>query len=549
MEKLNFSKNFIQAFLTFLPLLTFIQTSKNVIILPLYDASIDEPNQFSPDSIYKYYSKSNVCTSIRFGKPGLDLQVILEEQRHGFYINDQGCHDNFFSSEYSPEKSSTFYSDGNLNMQYINEEATNVLEAEETITLFKPLEEYFYSSTTLDERTSGKYQKPVSLPHFQFLYIPNSEEIEKINEKKTNKKNDTESSENVNEKEEKKDEKKNNNSEYGDPYTPTYDEYGNLVFGNDKKDDDGFINPFDDYNNNDVFDNDNIVVQNSHLCGHLGLSSPSYNNPSYMTALSKNFINQLKDENVIDNYYWYVRFNKDLSGEFIIGAAPHEIKPNNYLEEDLNTANAKYINEFYYWEISFNSIYYTNGKNKEIKSKTEKSGLISFDYNFIIADNEYYNNIYKDYFEEYINKNICKNHTVKESYNKYNVIYCDEKKFPEAYMKKFPELNLKSPDFNYVFKLDYKDVFMTRKNQVIFKVIFPSINTQSTWTLGKLFLAKYQFVFNHDSKSFGFYTTFIPEVIEGDHEKGKMPVKAEKEENKLKPSNRKRNKEKKNKGI
>ena len=532
MKKLNFSKNHLLTILIFLPLLTISKTAK-VIILPLYDTSPNEPIQFKPDSIYNYYSKSNICTVIKFGKPGYDLQIIIEEQKYGFYIDNQGCTESIFSSDYSPKKSSTFYSDEIINTQYINDEMTKVLLAQEIIKLFQPQDEYFNSSTTLKERKNGKYQKSLFVSNFSFLYVPTSEEIQNIKDKKKNKKNDTKIPEKVIEEEE------NENSEYGDPYTPTYDEYGNLVFGDDKKKEDEFVNPFEN-SDESVFDNNNILSESSHLCGHLGLLSPASANSNYMNSLNKNFVKQLKEKKIVDGYYWYVRFNKDHSGEFVIGAAPHEIKPNNYFEDDLNTANAKYINDFYYWEISFSSIYYTNNKNEEIKSKTEKSGIISFNHNFIIADYEYYQNIRKDYFEEYINKTICKTYQVNESYSKFTEIYCDEKKFKESDMKKFPELILKSPSFNFEFKIDYKDVFMKTKNQVIFKILFTGKNEQTYWTLGKLFLTKYQFVFNHDSKTFGFYTTFIPETIEGDHEKGKYPSKNEKQENKLKPSNRKR---------
>ena len=522
MKNKNLPENLFFTFFVFLSLFTILETAK-VILLPLYDLSPNEPLQITPKSIYDSYSKSDACTFIKFGKPILDLQVIFEEQKFGFYISDQGCYKSI-PSEYSPTKSSTFYSDQNITIQYINNEKTKVLSAEETITLFQPLEEYFYSSTSLEERTNGKYQKPIKISNFDFLYLPNSEEIKEIKEKKNNNEN-------------------KNNTQNGKSYIPYDDYYGNLVFGNDSKNNDGFLDPFSDTDGT-IFDNDKVQIENNNLCGHLGLLSPAVNN-NYESSLSKSFIKQLKEKNIIDSYNWYVRFNKDYSGEFFIGAAPHEIKPNNYLEENLNIANAKFINDYYYWEISFSSVYYTNNKNKEVKSNTEKTGLISFNYNFIIADNEYYENIYKDYFEEYIKKTICQADQIKDSKNKYILIYCDEKKFSEAYMEKFPEINLKSPGFNFIFKIDYKDVFMKARSQIIFKILFSLKKENSNWTLGKLFLTKYQFVFNHDSKTFGFYTTFIPETIKGDHGKGENPIKNEKEQNKLKPSNRIRNRERK----
>ena len=57
-----------------------------------------------------------------------------------------------------------------------------------------------------------------------------------------------------------------------------------------------------------------------------------------------NFIQQLKNKKIIDNYNWFIRYNKDKTGELIIGAAPHEVRPENYLEEDLFMTHAKLIN-------------------------------------------------------------------------------------------------------------------------------------------------------------------------------------------------------------
>ena len=80
------------------------------------------------------------------------------------------------------------------------------------------------------------------------------------------------------------------------------------------------------------------------------------------------------------------------------------------------------------------------------------------------------------------------------------MIYCN---FTENELNKFPSLLLKSVELNYVFNLDYNDLFHKTRNVYIFKVIQGMDN--NVWKLGKVFLEKYQFVFNYDSKMFGFY--------------------------------------------
>lgn len=60
----------------------------------------------------------------------------------------------------------------------------------------------------------------------------------------------------------------------------------------------------------------------------------------------ENFIIELKNANLIDNYYWYFNFDeisplkKDLKGNLIIGGLPHEIFPNKYSIDDFIYTNS-----------------------------------------------------------------------------------------------------------------------------------------------------------------------------------------------------------------
>ena len=68
-----------------------------------------------------------------------------------------------------------------------------------------------------------------------------------------------------------------------------------------------------------------------------------------MTNFKLNFIQQLKNKKIINNYNWYIRFNKDKTGELVIGAAPHEVKPENYLEINLSMTQDKLVNDVMYF--------------------------------------------------------------------------------------------------------------------------------------------------------------------------------------------------------
>ena len=247
-------------------------------------------------------------------------------------------------------------------------------------------------------------------------------------------------------------------------------------------------------------------------CGHLGLLPPGMNTGLSNSKLS--FIQQLKNKGIIDNYNWYIRFNKDKTGELVIGAAPHDIKPDNYLESDLYMTHAKLINDVFFWEIKFSAIYLNDIIANVQYNIKPSNGLIAINENFIYSTKEYFNNITTIYFEQYFNNKKCKIETIQKSYDKYFVIYCHQN-FTLEDLQKFPILSLQSNDLNFIFQFDFNDLFLKTKNKYIFKIIYCNTNN-GYWKLGKIFLEKYQFVFNYDSKMFGFYQKFIPENIEGD---------------------------------
>ena len=106
-------------------------------------------------------------------------------------------------------------------------------------------------------------------------------------------------------------------------------------------------------------------------------------------------------------------------------------------------------------------------------------------------------------------------------------------------MEKFPVLCFQCSDLNFIFNFDQNDLFLKPKEKFIFKIYSKDY---SYWKLGKIFSEKYQFMFNYDSKMFGFYQKYTPEIIEGDKIIDFDVIKNKKEKNndKLPPSNRKK---------
>ena len=85
---------------------------------------------------------------------------------------------------------------------------------------------------------------------------------------------------------------------------------------------------------------------------------------------------------------------------------------------------------------------------------------------------------------------------------------CDKKKVSK-YIKDFPSLYFVHLDYEYIFTMTYKDLFLDINNYYYFMIIFPNNQTgksiQENWFVGLPFLKKYQFILNFDYKSIGFY--------------------------------------------
>ena len=166
--------------------------------------------------------------------------------------------------------------------------------------------------------------------------------------------------------------------------------------------------------------------------------------------------------------------------------------------------------------------FYAKDNEKIIVNKNNNKLLLSYNFNFIIGSNEYKKLIHQNYFSKLIDENICE--VEKSNITKYNHInyfintdgdyfmfICKKEKM-QNYIKDFPTLFFSHIKYEYIFELTYNDLFKEINDYYYFMIIFPNINSydynaneKEEWHLGIPFLRKYQFVFNYDYKSIGFY--------------------------------------------
>ena len=234
------------------------------------------------------------------------------------------------------------------------------------------------------------------------------------------------------------------------------------------------------------------------------------------------FIYQLKEKKIINNYYWYIFFDKgdnkngkflynadklfNASGILILGDSPSDVQPNKFHKSQFLTSYSYAKDLVNTWAIEFNSIYHYNKNNKTVKDTYYKVHIDINNY-LIQAPNSYYYHIKINFFNEYLSKGICHIYTG----NGFEAIYCDKSENFTIYnLQKFPILYLQNNELQYIFEFNYEDLFVEIDDKIWFLIIFPIYYEIEEWFFGIIFLRKYNLIFNQDSKTISFYNPNLP---------------------------------------
>ena len=238
------------------------------------------------------------------------------------------------------------------------------------------------------------------------------------------------------------------------------------------------------------------------------------------------FFQSLKNAGFINSYTWTLKFFDNISlidtiiynknqdniiGEFIFGDEPHNYEEDKYkynITEYYKVTPISSAHGSIYWDIEFNNIYYIkkeNINNENIISKIfvqgNKKAQIMPEIGFIIVPDEFFTSIKNNFFKEYLDQNICRQNRINIHFNNY--IECN---YNSSFkVSSFPTITFEHKGFETTFNLTYKDLFIVDKinNRYIF-LIFNKEHF-SNYVLGINFLRKFQFVFNGDFKTIGYY--------------------------------------------
>ena len=232
---------------------------------------------------------------------------------------------------------------------------------------------------------------------------------------------------------------------------------------------------------------------------------------SFYLTEEVNFIKIVKKNNYINKYDFSLYFTSDNEGVLIIGEEPHNYLPNIYNENNLRKVNVLSDGFGYYsWKIEFTQIYFYSDDDIKNKIKENKNGIFVIENNYIIGSKYYQKLIEEKFFKKYLDNNIC--YYEKMAKERQQILICDKKESFE--INSFPTLYFYHRIFNYTFELTKENLFLEKNNKYIFLIFFSEFEN-NYFTLGKIFLRKYLFIFNSDSKTIGFYNShFENEFIE-----------------------------------
>ena len=225
--------------------------------------------------------------------------------------------------------------------------------------------------------------------------------------------------------------------------------------------------------------------------GILGLNQ-YYNHDYYKNY---NIICQLKEKKSINSYSFFIEYKNDNEGKLIIGAKPHEIYKKKFDIEYFNIF--KNVNIEGGYSIKFHKIYFNNNS-----IFNNLNADLFFENGMIRGTNIYRNLIEKNFFEKFIEQNLC--FRTKKYLNDYEYIifyHCKKK-----VIENFPTLNFQI-ETKFEFEFDKNDLFYNINDISYFLIYFKNID-MGKWILGKPFFKKYLITFDHDKKTISYYTQY-----------------------------------------
>ena len=250
---------------------------------------------------------------------------------------------------------------------------------------------------------------------------------------------------------------------------------------------------------------------------------------------SPNFLYQLKNLGIIDYISFSINQTSETGGFLNINLEPHEYAPQLYNTDNRHISFVKGVESIsintvvgeFVWNLDLSYAEYKNKEHQKVNiiiehyelNEDQYSTLLNPTYGLIKGPFEFKNLIKKDFFNEFILKNIC----TQSLANKLSFYSCDAK-YKKQLKAKFPPITFYLPELKYTFVLEFDDLFFERNGILFFLICYDNAiygetkySQISEWVFGKPFFNKYQFSFDVEKNVLTFYKndnkTYTPEKV------------------------------------
>ena len=238
----------------------------------------------------------------------------------------------------------------------------------------------------------------------------------------------------------------------------------------------------------------------SFSCGKAGLLYNSEKKDDYSDF---NFIHQIHSNiNNVDYSFLFKfsevkQFEESEDGLLIIGAESY-LKNNNSYEIYSIYAKSKYSMSLQEWRFQGDRLIIGN-INNEINNL---EFIITFGFEGIEIPYNIFEALNENFFNRYYKNNIC---MYEEIYNYYIIIYCYNNYFTNIEIGNFPTIQFSIKEIGYNFSFVGEELFYKKDNKYFFKLITRVEVNKKEIKLGRMFLKKYNVIFNSDTKMMTFY--------------------------------------------
>ena len=229
---------------------------------------------------------------------------------------------------------------------------------------------------------------------------------------------------------------------------------------------------------------------------HSGVLGIQFFSTSFNYQKEINFINTLKKNRLITNYIWNLNYTSKDNGYLVIGEYPHTFNNKKYDKENLNQVNVHQEGgQKIVWNLYFDNIQYGEKKLNE-----HRTGKFAPQYGVVFGPHYFDTYITSEFFQEYIDNKKCERKTYD---GKHDYYVCDQ----NIKISKFKNIEFTEKDLSdKKFVLTKDDLFLKKNGKLYFLVVFgKKWKWQYSWTLGKPFMKKYNFLFDQDGKQILYY--------------------------------------------